>query len=240
LATVNPSCCIVPNLPEPLPLKLHPACPLATAARILGTNPSTLRAWFHGRNYPTKAGRRHAAPVMDATQKAGAPLSFIDLLEAYMLLAIRRGYGIPLRRLRDAMDYLRTSGGNLLFLAHRDFKHDNQHLNVTGDKYLVLLSERGQHVEPEIIREGLRQLMYGEDGYADRFFPLFNGQEQKTIMLSPGIGFGRPVLAKLGVSAEAVAERFRAGEHLAELAADYGATPGEIEDAIRWSDRRVA
>ncbi len=138
------------------------------------------------------------------------------------------------------MEYLRKEGGDLLFLAHRDFRHDKEHLYVNLDKYLLSLSECGQHVEPQIIRDGLRQLTYGEDGYADRFFPLVNGQEQKTIMLSPSIGFGRPVLAKLGISADAVAARFHAGEHLRDLADDYGATPDEIEDAIRWTDRRAA
>jgi len=229
---------IAPHAPQRL--KLEPAYPLAVAARILGTNPTTLRAWFHGRCYATKSGKRHAAPVILATQSIGAPLSFIDLVEAHMLLAIRRGYGIPLKRLRDAMEYLRRDGGDLLFLAHRDFRHDRQHLYLSRDDYLVSLSERGQHVEPGIIQEGLRQIIYGDDGYADRFFPLVNGREQKTIMLSPSLGFGRPVLAKLGVSAAAVAARFHAGEHLRDLAADYGATPEEIEDAIRWTDRRAA
>ncbi len=225
---------------QPQPLKLEPAYSLAMAARVLGTNPSTLRAWFHGRSYSTKTGHRRAAPVKAATQDMGAPFSFIELVEAHMLLAIHRGYGIPLKRLRAAIDYLREQGGDLLFLAHRDFKHDRQHLYVTRDDYLVSLSERGQYVEPRVIQDGLRQIVYGEDGYADRFFPLVNGQEQTSVMLAPSIGFGRPVLAKLGLSVEAVAARFRAGEHLRDLAADYGATPEEIEDALRWSDRRAA
>lgn len=157
-----------------------------------------------------------------------------------MLLAIRRGYGIPLKRLRDAMEYLRRDGGDLLFLAHRNFKHDRQHLYLDRDNFLESLSERGQHVEPRVIQDGLKQIVYGEDGYADRFFPLLGGQEQRTIMLAPGIGFGRPVLAKLGVSVEAIAARFHAGEHLPDLAADYGATLKDIEDALRWSDRRAA
>lgn len=229
-----------PTVTTPHPLKLEPAYPLAVAARVLGTKPSTLRDWFHGRSYSTKTGKQRAAPVVAATQKAGVPLSFIDLVEAHMLLAIRRGYGIPLKRLREAMQYLRQDGGDLLFLAHRDFKHDRQHLYLDRDDYLLSLSERGQHVEPRLIRDGLKQIVYGEDGYADRFFPLLNGQEQKTIMLAPGIGFGRPVLAKLGVSVDAIAARFRAGEHLPDLAEDYGATLEDIEDALRWSDRRAA
>jgi hypothetical protein len=164
-------------------MKLQPAYPLAEAARILGTNPSTLRAWFHGRDYPTKGGRRRSAPVVQATQSMGSPLSFIDLIEAHMLLAIRKGYGIPTKRLRTAMEYLREKGGNLLFLAHENFRHDRQHLYVRQDDYLLSLSENGQHVNRHVITEGLKQIVHGEDGFADQFFPLIKGHEQKTIML---------------------------------------------------------
>lgn len=157
-----------------------------------------------------------------------------------MLLAIRKGYGIPLKRLRDAMEYLRGEGGNLLFLAHENFKHDRQHLYIKQDNYLLSLSERGQHVNRHVIMDGLNQIVHGEDGYADRFFPLIKGQEQKTIILSPTVGFGRPVLARRGVSVQAIARRFEAGEHMADLATDYGVKPEEIEDAIRWATRYAA
>lgn len=224
----------------PNPIKLQPAYPLAEAARLLGTNPSTLRSWFHGRDYGTKTGRRRSAPVMQATQKAGAPLSFIDLVEAHMLLLIRKGYGIPLKRLRDAMEYLREKQGDLQFLAHENFKHDGQHLYVRHDDFLLSLSERGQHVEGRIIEDGLKQIAYGEDGYADRFFPRVNGVEQKTVMLAPAVGFGQPALARLGVGVKAISRRFEAGEHIAALAEDYGATEVEIEEAIRWATRHAA
>ncbi len=157
-----------------------------------------------------------------------------------MLLAIRKGYGIPLKNFRVAMEYLREENGDLLFLAHQDFKYDRKHLYLKANDRLVSLSERGQHVNLEIVQEGLKQLVYGEDGYAEKFFPLLNGREQKTIMLSPSLGFGRPVLAQLGISVDAVAARFRAGEHMTDLAADYDARVEDIEDAIRWADRRAA
>lgn len=224
----------------PNPIKLQPAYPLAEAARILGTNPSTLRAWLHGRDYSTKGGPRRSVPVLHATHRPGAPLSFIDLVEAHMLLAIRKGYGIPLKNMRAAMDYLREQGGDLLFLAHQNFKHDCRHLYVKQDDRLLSLSERGQQVHPGVIADGLKQIIYGEDGYADRLFPRLKNQEQKTIMLAPTIGFGRPTLARLGVSVGAIAERFEAGEPMVDLAADYGATVSEIEDAIRWTTRHAA
>ena len=157
-----------------------------------------------------------------------------------MLLAIRQGYGIPLKRLRDAMEYLREQGGDLLFLAHQNFRHDRQHLYVMKDSFLLSLSERGQQVNRHVITEGLKQIVHGEDGYADQFYPLLRGHEQKSIMLAPAVGFGRPVLARRGIAAQAIARRFEAGEHLADLATDYDVTTEEIEDAIRWTTRHAA
>jgi uncharacterized protein (DUF433 family) len=138
------------------------------------------------------------------------------------------------------MDFLREVGGDLHFLASQDFYHDRTNLFLkVGDKF-ISLSERGQLVEENIIAEGLKQLYYWGDGYAARFYPRFAEEHQKVIMLDPTVNFGRPCLAELGVSADAVAERFRAGEKMTDLAKDYGAKAEEIEEAIRWHERLAA
>lgn len=214
--------------------KLLPAYPLAEAARLLDASPATLRAWFHGRTYSIASGKKVSPAVIDACHPSGTPLSFMDLVEAHMLLAIRRGYGIPLNRFRHAMDYLREKGGDLMFLAHRDFYHDRQHLYLQLNEHLVSLSERGQHVQRAVIEDGLKQIEYGADGYADRFYPRLGEKFQQNIVLDPNLAFGRPSLARLGVSAEAVVERFNAGETIDDLAKDYAARREEIEDALRW------
>lgn len=221
-------------------IKLLPAYPLAEAARYLGARPSTLRAWFHGRHYKTTNGKRFSTAILPATQGRGQPISFLDLVEAHVLLAIRQGYGIPLQRFRVAMEHLRDMSGDLHFLAHRDFYHDRRDLFLKIDDKLVSLSERGQLVNREIISEGLKQLVYGNDGYADQFFPRFGGERQQSIVLNPAINFGKPCLSRLGIGAEAIAARFVAGEKMSDLAKDYGATAEEIEEAIRWHERLAA
>jgi uncharacterized protein (DUF433 family) len=161
----------------------------------------------------------------------------LDLIEAHILLAIRRGYEIPLKRFRIAMDYLRETGGDLHFLAHREFLHDRRDLFLKWEDKLVSLSERGQLVDKEVIAEGLKQITYGDDGYAARFFPRHDERRQESIVLDPTINFGRPCLVRLGVGAEAIAARFVAGERIADLAQDYAATREEVEEAIRWHER---
>ena len=220
--------------------KLLPAYSLADAARYLHSNTSTLRAWLSGRGYKVCEEKRWSEPVLASDRAKGQPISFLDLVEAHVLLAIRRGYGIPMRRFRTAMEFLRELDGDLHFLAHQDFYHDRKDLFIKVQDKLISLSERGQLVEEKIIAEGLKQLDYGRDGYAARFYPRFLAEQQKIIMLDPTMNFGRPCLARLGVGADAIGERFRAGEKIADLAKDYAAKPEEIEEAIRWHERLAA
>lgn len=166
----------------------------------------------------------------------GEPLTFLDMVEAHILVVLRKGYGIPMKNYRAAIEELRQMGEGVHFIAHKDFVYDKRHLYIKAEKYLISLSERGQHVDREIIKEGLKQLMYGEDGYADRFYPRVDGKLQQTVMITPRIGYGQPTLARLGVNTEAIAARFFAGEHMPDLVADYGATQDEIEAAVRWGN----
>jgi uncharacterized protein (DUF433 family) len=58
--------------------------------------------------------------------------------------------------------------------------------------------------------------------------------EPKTIEINPMIGFGKPVIAGTEISTAIIASRCNARESIAALAEEYGRTPQEIEEAIRW------
>lgn len=228
------------KLSAPEEVKIVPAYRLAEAAHYLGASPSTLRSWFRGRSYKAAGQQRRALPVLGQHGAAAETLSFLDLVEAHILHAIRRGYGIPLVGFRKAMEYLREINPDLHFLAHEDFRYDRRNLFLRMEDRLVSLSERGQVVSQEIIEEGLKRLDYGADGFASRFFLPIAHSERHTIALDPTLGFGRPVIARLGIKAEVIGDRFAAGESIADMADDYGAKAKEIEDALRWCKRLAA
>jgi uncharacterized protein (DUF433 family) len=59
------------------------------------------------------------------------------------------------------------------------------------------------------------------------------------VVIDPHISYGRPVLVGTGIPTAVVAERYKAGEPIDELAEDYGRSRKEIEEAIRcelWLD----
>ena len=57
--------------------------------------------------------------------------------------------------------------------------------------------------------------------------------EPKAIAMDPYVSFGRPMLVGTGIPTAIVAERYKAGESIHELADDYDLPPSSIEEAIR-------
>jgi uncharacterized protein (DUF433 family) len=51
--------------------------------------------------------------------------------------------------------------------------------------------------------------------------------------MDPRISLGRPVIAGTGIATAVVADRYKAGETMEELAQDYGRDRLEIEQAIQ-------
>jgi uncharacterized protein (DUF433 family) len=51
--------------------------------------------------------------------------------------------------------------------------------------------------------------------------------------MDPYVSFGRPVLAGTGITTAIIAERYKAGESIEELARDYDRVPHDIQEAIR-------
>ena len=52
-------------------------------------------------------------------------------------------------------------------------------------------------------------------------------------MIDPYVSFGRPSLTSSDIATAVIAERYKAGDSVDELADDYGCVRLEIEEAIR-------
>jgi len=86
-----------------------PAYSLAEAAYYLGVPAATLRSWVAGRMYSTAKGDRQFRPIIEPADPKRLRLSFVNLVEAHVLSALRREHkNIRLPKIRDAIAYLRT------------------------------------------------------------------------------------------------------------------------------------
>jgi uncharacterized protein (DUF433 family) len=60
------------------------------------------------------------------------------------------------------------------------------------------------------------------------------------VVVDPKLGFGRPVLARAGVTTEVIQDRFLAGDSPREMAQDYAVDESDIWEALRFEQRLAA
>jgi hypothetical protein len=88
-------------------LREVPAYTIAEAAGYLRLPKSTLRAWLVGQPYHVGEVRKFFRPVIDIADPKHRSLSFINLVEAFVLAGLRRQHTVPLPKVRKAVEYLR-------------------------------------------------------------------------------------------------------------------------------------
>lgn len=208
-----------------------PIYPATRVARYVGALAGTVRTWFDGRAAHAELPHRGAILPRAGTGR----LSFIEMVEAHVLLTLKKGFKLPPKNVRRAMEYLRESNIPLEALAHKNLRADRTHLYLAIKDAMLSLSEGGQYVEHAIIEDGLSRLEFGSDGFASSYAPNF-GPHEDLIILTPFQNGGRPTLRHIGVAADAISDRYLAGETVHDLAKDYGVKSDEILAAINWCE----
>lgn len=218
-------------------LRQLPAYAISEAAGYLQLPTSTLRSWLLGqRNYDAQRAARFFKPVIDIADLKKKQLSFINLVEAFVLAGIRRDHEIPLPKVRKALDYVRRSFGTRRPLAEEQFETDGADLFVEKYGALVGVSQEGQLQMREMIRDRLQRVRRDPKGLPEKIilFPAAGaGEGRADVVIDPTRSFGRPVLDGLGVRTTVVFERFMAGDNIEVLARDYAVPAQAVQDAIR-------
>lgn len=163
-------------------------------------------------------------------------LSFTNFVEAHVLDAIRREHQIPLDKIRNAIRYLRNELGSGHPLADHRLETDGLDLFVSEYGRLINITRSGQMAMREVLEGYLKRIERDPKGVAIKLYPFTRKRsidEPKLVVIDPAISLGRPVLAGTGVPTSAIAERYKAGESVPELAKDYARSTQEIEEAIR-------
>lgn len=102
-----------------------------------------------------------------------------------------------------------------------------------GEVVLVNIARGGQRAYPEAVMRYLREIEWGKDTFASRWWPGSAMAGAGGVVVDPRRAFGSPVIAGTGIRTEDVFLRFSAGEPLSELAEDYGLSLDQAEAAIR-------
>ena len=200
---------------------------IAEAARYLDVPPTTLRYWVRGRS-------PHYKPVLNLPDPQLHLMSFINLIEAHVLNAIRRNYPIGLLKIRRSLGYI----------EHRLTLHHplaNDILNTDGiDLFVdylgdtINVSRSGQLGLRQIMETYLQRIKYDPTGLAKKLYPFSrtDSNDPRLIVIDPTICFGKPMVR--GILTSILAERYKAGESMPYLSKDYDLKSKEVEEAIRY------
>ena len=173
---------------------------------------------------------------MSLPQKSPHLLSFVDLVEAHVLDSIRSRYNVPLHKVRTGVAYLREQFRREHPLADHLIETNSRGLFVRKFGQLINISQEGQLAMREVLDAYLQRIERDDSGLAMRLYPFTRKRElhePKVIVIDPRVSFGRPVLVGTGIPTAVIADRYKAGESIDELARDYQRGRLEIEEAIR-------
>lgn len=228
-----------------------PLYTVAEAARYLGVPNSTFHSWTRG--YTKRSAGRPVttgAPVVTALGSGdGHPsIPFVGLAEGMVLTAIRR-QGVPLQRIRPALEALKAEFGLEHALASRKlytdgaevlFDYAERHATepeAKGARELVVV-RNNQRVFSEIVEDYLARLEFGEDDYVMAI--RLPGYERAEVVVDVNRSWGKPIFVSGGARIDDALERFWAGDDLQEVAAEFGVPRQQLEDALRVASHRAA
>ena len=213
-----------------------PLYSISEAAAYVGVPRSTLETWAHGytRRPP---GRRsvHGDPLLTALRGSGLTIPFIGLAEA-MVLAAFRETGLPLQRIRPAIEQLRSEhelehalASDQLFTDGADVLYD--YARAHGDKQLRLLTvvRSGQRVFHDVIERYLTRITYEGGWAAQLVLPI---TDDAVLVADPDRAFGQPIFIHGGARLIDVQNRIVAGEPLDAVAQDFGVPIDDVRAAL--------
>ena len=210
---------------------------ISEAAHYLGVPASTLRSWFAGQNYSHKGEPRSFRAVIRPADPKSLGLSFSNLVEAYVLTAIRRKHHIGLPTIRRGLKYLTEQLGSKRPLLEEQFATRGAELFVERLREIINLSRNGQIEMADMIRAYLERVERDAKGVPIKLYPFMRSQplreQPRSVVIDPRVSFGRPVVAGTGIPTAVLAEQFKAGDPVPELAKEYGASEEAVWDAIR-------
>lgn len=224
----------------------EPAYRASEVAGMLALPASTVNAWCFGHDYRHRADG--SSKVFVRVIEPAAPddklLSFTNLCEVHVLASIRRLHRVALPKVRKAIDFVQQELGVERPLASSRFLTNGVALFVEHAGQLLNVSQQGQQALREDFERALTRIKFDQKrGTPLLLFPYTreaSTDAPRTVLVDPARSFGRPVLAGAYVRTEVIESRFRAGDSIADMAADYGVGVAEIEEALRFEHRRAA
>lgn len=215
---------------------------IAEAARYLKIPPTTLRPWVAGREYRDRAKPFH--PLIITPEKNPFRLSFHNLVEAYVLRALRIEHKVSIDDVRQAIDFAQKRCNVKRLLLSPELRTSAGELLLEKYGELINLTRSGQLMMRKLFEAHLKRIEWDQANVPRHLYPFLTSSdyrdEQKIIVIDARRAFGRPIISRCGISTAVIVERIDAGESEQDIAADYGLEKEEFDAAMLYEYREAA
>jgi uncharacterized protein (DUF433 family) len=212
----------------------RPLYGIAQVDRLLALSSGTARRWIEGY---VRSGKIYP-PVVRPESSGQEIVAWGEFVET-RLLAEYRDAGVPMIRMRPAVERLREQ-----FATRYPLAHPRPFLDVEG-RELVLKAQEEVHLDKALrlvvmLRSGqlalapaaerfVSSVEYQDHDFAERLHPV---PGIRHVVMDPLRQFGEPVVRS--VPTEVIAEQVRAGDRIEMIAELYELSTEEVEEAIRY------
>jgi uncharacterized protein (DUF433 family) len=209
------------------------------AAHFLGVPSATFGTWAHGyvRTFPGRSVTGDPMLTSFAAGRGAPTIPFVGLAEGMVVAAFRKA-GVSMQHLRKAVRVLEQEIGLNHALASRRLYTDGavvlyDYAERSGDVEVAALTvvASQQRVFRDVVEEYLTRIEYGPDDWAARL--ISPATRAQVIVVDPARSFGQPIFVRGAARVEDVIDRWRAGEHLPDVAEDFGVPFEDVEDYLR-------
>jgi uncharacterized protein (DUF433 family) len=165
------------------------------------------------------------AALLSQREKRAA-LSYMQLIEVAVVAGFRK-MGVPLKNIRATRDYAKNVLRSEYPFAEYQFKKEAKHLyldsNELGDvkPNIVVQADQGGQLAWENVIGKLEEFDYEND----------DGRSS-PIIIDPRISFGAPAIK--GTPTWIIRGRWDAGESDSDIADDFGISPTEVREALKF------
>lgn len=214
----------------------RPTHTMASTDRLLGLSAGTARRWIDGHQ---RKGVRYP-PVIRVEPTGDDVVTWGEFVECRMLFSYR-DKGVPLSRMRPAIDLLRDRLDTPYPLATTKPYVANRELVLRAqvesglDQKLYLIVVRNDQLVLNDPAHSFYEDIEWSDEIAQSVAPL---GRSNVVRIDPRRGFGEPVVRNVRTSA--LAELAGAGHSIRELADWYELDQSDVRAALSFEARHVA
>lgn len=162
-------------------------------------------------------------------------IPFVGLAEGFVAQTFRRVHGLSIQYIRKALTRIQMNLGLEYALASNKLYSDGAQIlydYAKEDEEAMLLVEivSDNVVLTEVIRDYLKRIGYGNDGWAER---LILPSEREVALVSPHRAYGQPLTIRGGARVIDLLDRFEGGERPEEIAEDFGVPKDDVLEVVR-------